>query len=78
MMIELERIVLEEKAGCCDGLWRYKLYIGGAGCNKLQIAVAHIESRGVYNREMPEEINRVLTDHVSSWLFTPEPKPLKI
>lgn len=40
---------------------------------KLQIPVAHVEA-GLrsWDREMPEEINRVLTDSVSRWLFTTE------
>jgi UDP-N-acetylglucosamine 2-epimerase (non-hydrolysing) len=40
---------------------------------KLHIPVAHVEA-GLrsWDREMPEEINRVLTDSVSHWLFTTE------
>ncbi len=41
---------------------------------KLHIPVAHVEA-GLrsWDRSMPEEINRVLTDAVSEWLFTTEP-----
>jgi UDP-N-acetylglucosamine 2-epimerase (non-hydrolysing) len=40
---------------------------------KLRVPVAHVEA-GLrsFDREMPEEVNRVLTDAISDWLFTTE------
>jgi len=72
-MIEFEKVVLKERPDIILVYGDTNTTLAGALVgSKLKIPVAHVEA-GIRQepKDMPEEINRVLTDHVSKYLFCP-------